>query len=82
MTSEDRNRVQEFLQLHHTSPVSLDWLHRHLELPYRDVEAYCEALIFLGAAIRPCGTHYVQGVKVDWKAVHEGRAVRPEWSKR
>lgn len=81
LTKANRDRVQQFLQLNYLTCFSLDYLHRHLEIPLAEVEAYCEALDFIGAVFHPSGTNYVQGVAVDWRAVHEGRAVRPDWSK-
>jgi hypothetical protein len=75
-----RNEIQEFLQIHHTQFFHVDFLHRYLEIPIRDVEQICETLITLGAAYHPEGTGYMQGVAVDWEAVHAGRAPWPDWA--
>lgn len=67
-------KIQEFLRLHHSQPFSTDFLHRHFDVAIGEVEQICDELIAEGAACRPLHTHYVEGVEVDWAAVHAARA--------
>ena len=78
----DKLKVQEFLQIHHHQSFSMDYLSRYLDVPYLDVELHCAALVTEGCAMSPRYTHYVQGIPVDWAAVHAGRAEWPKWSVR
>lgn len=78
--ARERDMVQQFLQIHHAHGFSSDYLAWYLQVPQENVEEICEALVGEGAAFRPAGTQLVQGIEVDWAAVHAGRAAAPRWS--
>lgn len=78
--TRQRETLQQFLQVHHVCCFSADYLSWYLSIPQTDVEQICEVLIAEGAAFHPKGTSYIQGIEVDWAAVHAGRTAAPSWA--
>lgn len=74
-------KVQQFLQPTHHTCFSVDYLSWYLQVPREETEAICEKLIAEGVAYHPEDTSYVQGIAVNWPAVHAGEAKMPEWVK-
>lgn len=75
-----RFRLQQFLQLNHSRQFSVNYLSHQLNIPEKEVWMISAELILEGTAKNTKHTNYIEGIPVDWKAVHEGRAPRPAWA--
>lgn len=78
--THERETLQQFLQVHHVHCFSTSYLGWYLGIPQSNVERIAEVLIAEGAAFHPQWTDYIQGIEVDWAAVHAGRTAAPSWA--